>query len=157
MSSIWGLLSGAFFICAAAFLATPTKTVSEPQHHVITQDLGGNPYEFMERYAAQRHRGDTFEIDGICFSACTLILAEIPADHVCVTSYARLGFHSAWTEDENGKRMFVEEATRVIWSAYPQNVRALLQKHGWSGPNVDQQQPIMIEGAELLSIYKACP
>ena len=42
-------------------------------------------------------------IDGLCASACTIVLGAIPHDKICVTSHATLGFHAAWDFGANGR------------------------------------------------------
>jgi hypothetical protein len=52
--------------------------------------------DFYEKFAGWRVNGDRVAIDGMCISACTMVVGLIDADKVCVTPYARLAFHSAW-------------------------------------------------------------
>ena len=43
-----------------------------------------------------RDRGERVIIDGICNSACTLVLGIVPLNKICVTPKASLGFHAAY-------------------------------------------------------------
>ena len=62
----------------------------------ITRDHGGMVDEYKAKYALIRDRGERIIIDGICNSACTLLLGIVPLDRVCVTPRASLGFHMAY-------------------------------------------------------------
>src|SRR6516165_11710394 len=62
----------------------------------IADDRGGRIGNYVDRYEYLRHSGQTVIIDGLCASACTIILGAIPHDKICVTANATLGFHAAW-------------------------------------------------------------
>ena len=62
----------------------------------ITNDRGGNIGAYWSRYMALRDAGEEIIIDGVCSSACTLVLGIVPHDRICVTQNAVLGFHAAW-------------------------------------------------------------
>src|SRR5262249_34348411 len=62
----------------------------------ITDDYGGVIGDYLDRFKSVRDSGERVIIDGLCLSACTLVLGIVPQDHICVTSRARLGFHAAW-------------------------------------------------------------
>src|SRR3982751_910137 len=61
----------------------------------ITRDHGGLVDEYKAKYTRIRVKGDRIVIDGICNSACTLLLGLVPLNRVCVTPRASLGFHQA--------------------------------------------------------------
>jgi hypothetical protein len=117
---------------------------------------GGDLFEFIETYSKARQEGTRYVIDGLCISACTLITGEVPQDRVCVTPFAKLAFHAAFTMDMQGTREFSPDGTAFLWAIYPEKVRELLRKHGWSGPSTDQTTLIWIEGEELLSLFRPC-
>jgi hypothetical protein len=62
----------------------------------IANDRGGQIGPYVERYEQLRASGQTVIIDGLCASACTIVLGAIPNDKICVTPNANLAFHAAW-------------------------------------------------------------
>ena len=71
----------------------------------IQRDFGGRIGHYLDRYAMVRASGQRVVIDGACLSACTLVLAVVPAERICVTPRAILGFHaarSAWVRQPAG-------------------------------------------------------
>src|SRR5215469_15300829 len=62
----------------------------------ITRDHGGYVEEYKAKYERIRDRGERVVIDGICNSACTLVLGIVPMNKICVTPRASLGFHLAY-------------------------------------------------------------
>src|SRR4030081_3590141 len=62
----------------------------------ITRDHGGYGTEYKSRYERIRDRHERVIIDGICNSACTMVLGIVPLNKVCVTPRASLGFHMAY-------------------------------------------------------------
>ncbi|MEY9417057.1 ATP-dependent protease ClpP protease subunit [Bradyrhizobium japonicum] len=62
----------------------------------ITNDRGGLIQRYFDRYENLKNTGQTVIIDGLCASACTIVLAKIPSERICVTERANLAFHAAW-------------------------------------------------------------
>src|SRR5258708_13062582 len=62
----------------------------------ITRDHGGYVDEYKTKYQRIRDRHERVIIDGICNSACTLVLGIVPMNKICVTPRASLGFHQAY-------------------------------------------------------------
>ena len=62
----------------------------------IARDFGGFVEEYKAKYAKVRDRGERVIIDGICNSACTLVLGIVPLNRICATPRASLGFHQAY-------------------------------------------------------------
>src|SRR6478735_6836868 len=62
----------------------------------ITRDHGGYVEEYKVKYKRVRDKGERVIIDGICNSACTLVLGIVPMNKICVTPKASLGFHQAY-------------------------------------------------------------
>jgi len=62
----------------------------------IRKDYGGFIDQYKLKYAAIRDRGERVIIDGVCNSACTLVLGIVPLNRICVTPRASLGFHTAY-------------------------------------------------------------
>jgi hypothetical protein len=147
------------FVAALSAQAVREHRPSAPSSYVITNDPGGRIDQFIDKYTALRRSGAKVEIDGFCASACTLVTGMLPTDRVCVTPFAKLGFHSAfWINTQTGERGFSSEATRLLWHIYPENVRDLLRKRGWDGEGKTADHPniIFVEGPELLAIYQPC-
>ena len=69
-------------------------------------------------------------IDGLCASACTIVLGAVPHDKICVTSHATLGFHAAWDFGANGRAVTNPEATQMLYSMYPSAVRRWIAQRG---------------------------
>ena len=51
---------------------------------------------YKAKYTKIRDRAERVIIDGICNSACTLVLGIVPLNRICVTPKASLGFHQAY-------------------------------------------------------------
>ena len=68
----------------------------------IYDDPGGQIGPYLDKYQALRRSGERVEIDGLCASACTMLLGSIPPDRICVTPRAVLEFHSAWNPTASG-------------------------------------------------------
>jgi len=62
----------------------------------IANDRGGRIDRYLDGYEELGASGQTVMIDGLCASACTIVLAMIPRNKICVTSNANLAFHAAW-------------------------------------------------------------
>ena len=60
---------------------------SAPAHadYRITRDFGGLVEQYKTKYAQIRDRRERVIIDGICNSACTLVLGIVPLNKICVT------------------------------------------------------------------------
>src|SRR5207248_7260526 len=69
----------------------------------IADDRGGRIGTYVDRYQGLRTSGETVIIDGLCASACTIVLGAVPHDRICVTSHANLGFHAAWDFGATGR------------------------------------------------------
>jgi|HubBroStandDraft_6_1064221.scaffolds.fasta_scaffold295008_2 hypothetical protein len=122
--------------------------------HHITFSPGGSIGKFIKDYIELKERGTKVVIDGMCISACTLLLGIVPNEQVCITPYAQMGFHSA-TDGDTEK--YDKQATRVIWHLYPARVREILIAKGWDGDG-DKEHPdlIYVEHDELKEFYKEC-
>src|ERR1700734_3782063 len=95
----------------------------------IADDRGGNIGEYWSRFTALRDAKEKIVIDGICSSACTMVLGIVPRDRICVTDNAALGFHAAYRPGFLGLRVVNEPATRTLLSIYPDGVRPWLPPH----------------------------
>jgi hypothetical protein len=117
----------------------------------IADDRGGRIGTYIEAFAMLRSTGETVVIDGLCLSACTLILGILPPDQVCVTKRARLGFHAAWRPDQNGRPTNSSMGTQVLMEVYPAKVRSWIRRKGGLS-----RKMIYLQGRELASFYPRC-
>jgi hypothetical protein len=85
----------------------------------IADDRGGQIGTYIDKYQGLRTSGETVIIDGLCASACTIVLGAVPHDRICVTSRANLGFQAAWDFGVNGREVTNPGATRMLYSFFP--------------------------------------
>src|ERR1700674_1920666 len=102
----------------------------------IADDHGGRIGTYLDRYQGLRSSGETVVIDGLCASACTIVLNAVPHDKICVTSRATLGFHAAWDFGANGRTITDREATMMLYSMYPKPVRRWIDARGGLTPQM---------------------
>jgi hypothetical protein len=117
----------------------------------IGEDRGGRIGTYVDRYQGLRSSGETVIIDGLCASACTIVLGAVAHDKICVTSHANLGFHAAWDFGANGRAVTNPEATQMLYSMYPSQIRHWIAARGGLTPRM-----IFLRGKQLMSMYKPC-
>jgi len=117
----------------------------------IADDRGGRIGTYVDRFQDLRSSGESVIIDGLCASACTIVLGTIPHDKICVTSHATLGFHAAWDFGANGRAITNPEATQLLFSMYPTPIRRWISHRGGLTPRM-----IFLRGKELQSMYRPC-
>ena len=117
----------------------------------IADDRGGRIGTYVDKYQGLRTSGETVIIDGLCASACTIVLGAVSHDKICVTSHANLGFHAAWDFGTNGRAITNPEATQMLYSMYPSAVRRWIAQRGGLTPRM-----IFLRGKQLMSMYKPC-
>ena len=117
----------------------------------IADDRGGRIGTYVDKYQDLRNSGDSVIIDGLCASACTIVLGAIPHDKLCVTSHATLGFHAAWDFGANGRAVTNPEATQMLYAMYPSPVKRWIARRGGLTPNM-----IFLKGKQLQAMYKPC-
>jgi hypothetical protein len=103
------------------------------------------------KYERLRVSGENVVIDGLCASACTIVLAALPRERICVTSHAALGFHAAWDFSDEGRTVTNPEATRILYSLYPAPVRRWIRRRGGL-----TSRTIFLSGRQLLAMYPSC-
>jgi hypothetical protein len=121
----------------------------------ITRDYGGLVEQYKIKYAAIRGRGDRVIIDGICNSACTLVLGIVPMNRICVTSRASLGFHIPYYAVAATDGIIVPsyEGAADLMSYYPQAVKDWLERRG----GLTSEIKTMKKGPELMDMVDPCP
>jgi hypothetical protein len=117
----------------------------------IADDRGGRIGTYVDKYQGLRSSGETVIIDGLCASACTIVLGAVPHDRICVTSAANLGFHAAWDFGANGRAVTNTEATQMLYSMYPAPIKRWIAARGGLTPKM-----IFLRGKALQAIYKPC-
>ena len=121
----------------------------------IARDFGGFVEQYKAKYAKARDRGERVIIDGICNSACTLVLGIVPLNRICVTPRASLGFHQAYYDKRwtAGLRVTSVAGTDELMSYYPPAVKAWIARKG----GLTAQMKRVFNGTELWAIIDPCP
>ena len=140
------LLTG--LLAAMLLLAGASTSLAEIR---IAGDQGGQIGRYVDRYEQLRASGQTIIIDGLCASACTIVLGTIPHDKICVTPNANLAFHAAWDLGADGRSIANRGATRTLYSLYPLQVRHWIDSQGGLTPHM-----IYLRGRQLEAMYRPC-
>jgi len=145
-------LSLAFLLACGASVALSVPASADLR---ITSDRGGLVDQYKAKFARIRDRGERVVIDGVCNSACTLLLGIVPLSRVCATPRASLGFHQAYYDKRwtAGIRVTSVSGTAELMSVYPPTVKNWVQRHGGLTP----QMKHLNNGAELWAIVDPCP
>jgi hypothetical protein len=117
----------------------------------ITDDRGGRIGAYLDKYQGLRVSGEKVIIDGLCASACTIVLGAVPHDRICVTSHASLGFHAAWDFGNHGRVVTNPNATQMLYWLYPSPVRHWIAMRGGL-----KSRMLFLRGKELSSMYRPC-
>jgi hypothetical protein len=139
------VLSGAIALAFFTAITPATATMR------ITADNGGRMGDYAARFLQVRQSGERVVIDGVCLSACTMVLGLVPRDRICATERAVLGFHAAWQPDGNGGRIPSAPATAALMDTYPASVRAWIARRGGLTPKM-----IFMRGRDLGSVVARC-
>jgi hypothetical protein len=134
----------------AAVLVSAAVSASHAEVR-IADDPGGRIGTYVDKYDDLRTSGQTVIIDGRCLSACTVVLGAVPHDRICVTSRAILGFHAAWDAGANGREVTNREATQMLYSMYPPQIRRWIAARGGL-----KSRMIFLSGKQLMSMYRPC-
>jgi hypothetical protein len=141
----------------AFLLLVSLALVSAPARadYRITRDHGGLVEEYKAKYAAIRDRKERVIIDGICNSACTLVLGIVPLNRICVTPRASLGFHQAYYDERwtAGIKMTSYAGTADLMSYYPATVKDWIARQG----GLTSTMKKIKNGRELWAIVDPCP
>ena len=121
----------------------------------ITRDHGGYVEEYKAKYERIRQNGERVIIDGICNSACTLVLGIVPNNRICVTPRASLGFHQAYYDKAYtfGIRVTSVEGTSDLMAYYPPPVKDWIRRNGGLTPEMKKIK----NGTDLWKIVDPCP
>jgi hypothetical protein len=121
----------------------------------IARDFGGDLEAYKAKYARLRDKGERIVIDGICNSACTVVLGIVPLNRICATPRARLGFHQAYYDKRwtAGIRVTSVSGTAELMALYPPPVRDWIKRQG----GLTAQMKHVLNGIELWAIVDPCP
>jgi hypothetical protein len=75
----------------------------------------------------------------------------VPAERICVTRRAILGFHAARSIDRRGRMYAEPEASQAVLEAYPAAVRGWIRRRGGLTSRL-----LLLRGRELASFYPSC-
>src|SRR5271169_3921183 len=105
-------------ISIVAAVASTAGTVVSANAETINvyDDHGGSVAEYDARWSELAARGANVRVVGPCQSACTVLLAHIPNDRICVTPQASFGFDLAHRPD----------ATAMLWAGYSTDLAGVL-------------------------------
>jgi hypothetical protein len=142
MKIVTGLLAAVLLLAGVA---------SSQAYVRIADDRGGRIGTYIDKYQSLRSSNESIMIDGLCASACTIVLGAVSPDRICVTSRANLGFHAAWDFGARGQAVTNPEATRMLFSMYPANIRRWINQRGGLKPRM-----IFLSGRQLASMYRPC-
>jgi hypothetical protein len=117
----------------------------------IADDRGGQIGGYISKFQRLRSSGQSVIIDGVCASACTIVLGAVPHDKICVTSHAALGFHAAYDFGIDGRTFTNRGATTMLYSMYPTSVKRWIAARGGLRP-----QMIFLRGKQLQAMYQPC-
>jgi hypothetical protein len=144
----WDMKCLTGFVAAAVLILTVSEASSAIR---IANDRGGMIGTYVLKYQRLASSGESVIIDGLCASACTIVLGELPPNRICVTSRATLGFHAAWNYGPNGRTFTDPEATLMLYSTYPAPVRRWIARRGGLTPRI-----MFLSGKSLQAMYRSC-
>jgi hypothetical protein len=131
------------------------STSAASAEYRITRDHGGLVEDYKAKYSDIRDRGERVVIDGICNSACTLVLGIVPLNRICVTPKASLGFHQAYYDKAwtFGFKVIGDSSTAELMSYYPKPVKEWISRNGGLTPEMKRVK----NGPELWTMIDPCP
>jgi len=79
------------------------------------------------------------------------VLSMVPAERICVTRRAVLGFHAARSIDRRGRMYAEPEASELVLQAYPDGVQSWIRNRGGLTSRL-----LLLRGRELAALYPTC-
>ena len=136
-------------------MLAPLPATPASADYRVTRDHGGLVEEYKKKYARIRDRGQRVIIDGICNSACTLVLGIVPLNRICVTPRASLGFHEAYIDKRwtAGVRVASSSGTADLLTYYPRPLRQWIDRQGGLTPKMKRLR----NGPDLWRVLDPCP
>ena len=123
---LWVLALLALIGAATAKPATSIMPLRTIKPVVIKSSNGGDIDTFVAWYTSLKESGIPVEVDGVCISACTLVLM-LPKDQVCVRPGTVFGFHMAWSGSPENYRPEPVITQHIIEKYYPPAVQKWLE------------------------------
>lgn len=87
-------------LMAAAVAAFIVSTVNAQPVYTIANDFGGKLDEYQHMYNGWSYEGAKVVIDGVCASACTVVLSTKYNLDICATERAEIMFHMPFKLDD---------------------------------------------------------
>ncbi len=119
-----------YLVAVGLWLCIYHPSLYAQSYIVISDDVGGRIGTYVEAFSAVRASGQKVVIDGVCLSACTLVLGIIPRHRICARPHSRLGFHAAWHPGPDGRPVTSEAGTQALWDVYPAYLRKWILSQG---------------------------
>ena len=127
--------------CVLAVILFVVTSVARADTVTVNDEHGGLLMWYQWQWARFAAQKVNVRIAGPCVSACTVLLGYIPRKDICVTPKASFGFHLAT----------MQFATDDLWRAYPEDIRAWINKHGGL-----TYQVIWLQVPELYKYFRKC-
>ena len=142
------LLSSVLLSACAGFDTEEIDPRSGASVKLIQNDLGGDVLQYESRFRRWAEEGARAKVDGLCASACTLVLGFLPPDRICLTRRARFGFHGASPSRQyqvaslgmvgrsgGAGSVAADLTTLEMYQLYPDWLQQLIagQSHRWGG------------------------
>lgn len=118
-----GMMTAAVAACSVAVAA---GSAWADNVYTVRGEPGGNVAAHYYKYQQVAAQYDRVVIDGMCKSACTMLLGVVPLDRICITPRGYFMFHAG---HDRGNRMFNQRATQTMLAAYAPEVRDWVTRH----------------------------
>lgn len=114
-------------IITAVLISGLASSADAESVYYIRNAPGGKVLEHAARYMQVNAEYDRVVIDGLCKSACTMILGIVPLEKICITPRGYFMFHAAHMP--HGDRTFNPRGTQNMMNAYAPEVRDWVMAH----------------------------
>ena len=133
------LAAVALVFSSAAFAGTGAITIDD--------DFGGSVGTYKMWYDRVKESGIPVRVEGVCISACTLVLS-LPPEQVCVASTSSFGFHLATIGDTPDPEM----TQALIRRFYPPAIQA------WLATKRLEEKVTFLSGKAVVAmgVFKSC-
>jgi hypothetical protein len=116
---------------AGPIVTNPVRPVPLP----IVIGRGGRLDEHRATFEGYSRAGAKVELRGPCYSACTLVLAYVEREKLCIAPGAFMAFHAV--RGERFQQYMVAE-TRKMYESYPPEIRRWIDySGGWHNLPID--------------------
>jgi hypothetical protein len=94
--------------------------------YYVRQDPGGIVSSYYYKFSQVNAQYDRVIIDGMCKSACTMVLGIVPLNKICITPRGYFMFHAGHGRND---RIFNQRANDQMLASYAPDVRAWVIQH----------------------------